>query len=219
MKYLSFSLWGNNPLYCIGAIKNAELWKQIYPEWDMVVYYDNTVPTEIINTLKNLDVNLIEMSDSKIYGCFWRFLVSDKDDCEFAIFRDCDSRISVREKMAVDEWVTSNKTLHIMRDHPAHGVPFGANSLGILAGMWGLKGNQHKIENSIMDFQKNKVDKYGVDQSFLVDVYRKFITDYISHDEFFEKKPFPIKRENGRFIGERISINDEPLTNDHLILL
>ena len=51
MNYLSFSLWGDNPMYNIGAIKNAELWKNIYPEWEMVVFYDNTVPTETIEKL------------------------------------------------------------------------------------------------------------------------------------------------------------------------
>jgi hypothetical protein len=42
MNYLSFSLWGDNPLYNIGAIKNSELINTIYPEWKMVLYYDNT---------------------------------------------------------------------------------------------------------------------------------------------------------------------------------
>ena len=45
MNYLSFSLWGNNPMYNVGTIRNAELWKEVYPDWQMVVYYDNTVPT------------------------------------------------------------------------------------------------------------------------------------------------------------------------------
>ena len=33
-KIISFSLWGNNPKYCVGAIKNAELQKNI-PELDL----------------------------------------------------------------------------------------------------------------------------------------------------------------------------------------
>ncbi len=32
-KVISFSLWGDNPKYTIGAIKNAELSKTIYPDW------------------------------------------------------------------------------------------------------------------------------------------------------------------------------------------
>jgi hypothetical protein len=45
-----------------------------------------------------------------------------------------------------------------------------------------------------------------------------FENDRCTHDDFFEKKPFPIKRENGRFIGERMNINDEPFNNDYLAI-
>lgn len=31
MKYLSFSLWGNLPIYNVGAIRNAELWERNLP--------------------------------------------------------------------------------------------------------------------------------------------------------------------------------------------
>ena len=69
MKYLSFSLWGDKPIYNIGAIKNAELWKNIYSDWEMVVYYDNTVPINTITSLINLGVKTIDMSNSNIFGC------------------------------------------------------------------------------------------------------------------------------------------------------
>jgi hypothetical protein len=45
------------------------------------------------------------------------------------------SRISLREKCAVDEWLASGKGLHSMRDHPAHKQP-------IMAGMFGLRPSQ-----------------------------------------------------------------------------
>ena len=41
MKYVSFSLWGNDPFYNVGAIRNAELMPTIYPDWKMVLYYDS----------------------------------------------------------------------------------------------------------------------------------------------------------------------------------
>jgi hypothetical protein len=37
--------------------------------------------------------------------------------------RDSDSRIIPREEEAVRDWLASNKTYHIMRDHPAHCIP------------------------------------------------------------------------------------------------
>ena len=59
---------------------------------------------------------------------------------------------------------------------------------------------------------------YGNDQTFLKMVYTVFENDRCTHDEFFEKKPFPIKRENGRFIGERMTIDNKPLNNDYLAI-
>ena len=215
MKYLSFSLWGDKPIYNIGTIKNAELWKEIYDDWGMVVYYDNSVPKVTIDKLNEIGVLTIDMSDKNIYGMFWRFFAVDLPESEYSVFRDSDSRITVREKLAVDEWINSGKSLHVMRDHPAHGIPFGNNTLGILGGMWGLKSNSIELSKMINEFIKDKNLSYGSDQTFLKDIYSLFNEDKITHDEFFEKKPFPIKRDYGRFVGDRIDENDKPVGNDY----
>lgn len=216
MKYLSFSLWGDKPIYNVGAIKNAELWKTIYPDWQMVVYYDDTVPQKTIDKLDELGVITIK-NTTDIFGCFWRFLISDNEDCEYAIFRDCDSRISIREKLAVDDWIEKRKSIHIMRDHPAHGIPYGNDRLGILAGMWGIKGNLIPMKNMIENFIKGKKDIYGVDQTFLKIIYSIYENDNTTHDEFFEKKSFPEKRSNPMFVGCRIDEFDNFVGNDHEI--
>ena len=218
MKYLSFSLWGDNPIYNIGIMKNAELWRNIYPEWQMIVYYDNTTPNETINNLNGFGVKTFNMSSDNLYGVFWRFLSSDIDDCEYAIFRDADSRISLREKMAVDEWINTNKSLHIMRDHPYHRIPAGNNQLGILGGMWGIKGNVINITEMIKEFPKSNEHNYGNDQSFLKQIFSLFENDKCTHDEFFEKKPFPITREHGKFVGGRIDENDNPIGEDYKLV-
>lgn len=222
MKYVSFSLWGDKPIYMVGALKNADLCKEVYPDWKMVVFYDSTVPADIIEQLKAKDVLTIDVAEKNTYGFFWRFFALDLEDCEYAIFRDTDSRLSQREKLAVDEWLASGKSLHVMRDHPAHVVPFGCDSPGITGGMWGLKGGLVPITDMIFDFVKDKQgisDFYGIDQTFLKVIYSKFEHDMFIHDEFHHGRPFPTKRVNGRFVGQIIGIDDQPTSNDHLILL
>jgi hypothetical protein len=86
--------------------------------------------------------------------------------------------------------------------------------MSILGGMWGIKGNIISIGDMIDKFTKNKELEYGVDQSFLKEIYTQFINDALVHDEFFSKKPFPTKRDNYRFIGERIDENEQPVGND-----
>jgi hypothetical protein len=214
--YVSFSLWGNQPIYNVGAIRNAELMKTIYPDWKMIVFYDFTVPSETIQKLIDLDVVVRDMTNSGFYGMFWRFFAHDEPDCEYVVFRDTDSRISEREKFAVDEWIYSGKSIHIMRDHPAHGIPYGNNRLGILGGMWGIKTRVIPITELIRRYPKAKENSYGNDQAWLKSIYSIFENDRCTHDEFFENKLFPIKRVGQRFIGERINIDENPLTQDYL---
>lgn len=219
MKYISFSLWGNSPIYNIGAIRNAELCKSIYPEWQMVVYYDNTVPKETIDKLIELDVLTIDVTERNLYGMFWRFFAVGLPESEYCVFRDTDSRITLREKMAVDEWINSGKSIHVMRDHPYHMIPYGNDRLGILGGMWGIKSNSIPLTEMIEKFRKDKNLSYGSDQTFLKTIYSIFENDRTTHDEFFEKKPFPSPREYGRFVGDRIDENNKPIGDDYKLII
>lgn len=213
-RYIAFSLWGDSDIYTIGAIRNAELARMIYPGWEVLVYYNDSVPVKIIEQLKHLGVNVIDMSDSGIYPLFWRFLAADLADASHVVFRDTDSRLSVREKAAVDEWIEAGCVLHVMRDHPYHQVPFGAGKSAILGGMWGIKAGMIDMKQSIAQFISSHADAYGLDQTFLVDIYDQFSDSKIVHDEFFDGRPFPIKRKDYRFVGERIDINEMPLGDD-----
>lgn len=212
--YIAFSLWGNKEIYTVGAVNNIPLAQEFYPNWKVIVYYDDTVPAEIIQQLNNLGVILGDMTHSNIYGCFWRFLAVDLPDSGHVIFRDTDSRLSWREKLAVEEWMQHNEPVHVMRDHPAHEIPYGAEKLSILAGMWGMKGGVIEMEKAINEFCKERPDQYGIDQSFLEGLYQKFKQSMTVHDEFFDKKPFPSKRVGYRFVGERIDENNLPFGED-----
>ena len=57
------------------------------------------------------------------------------------ISRDLDSCMTVRETAAVKEWLDSDKTFHIMRDHPDH-------VSNIIAGMWGIKLHDDHVRKS-----------------------------------------------------------------------
>ena len=203
MNIISFSLWGNNPKYTIGAIKNAELAEKIYPGWICRFYVDNTVPDEVINELQSLSNT--EIIHKKISGnwtsMFWRFESSFDKNAKLIIFRDTDSRLSNREKIAVDEWINSDKTFHIMRDHPYHKFP-------ILGGMWGYK-NNNKYPMQILLESFNKTDNYGTDYKFFAEqLYPLIGDDKMVHDEFFDKKPFPSIRQGTEFIGDVFDENN-----------
>ena len=122
MKIISFSLWGNLPMYTKGAIVNIELAKEIYPGWTCRFYVNSTVEESVINEIEGKGGQIVRITDNRgaFWGMFWRFLANDDPDMEMFISRDCDSRLNYRERVAVEEWEKSDKCLHIMHDHYAH---------------------------------------------------------------------------------------------------
>lgn len=211
-KVISFSLWGNNPKYTIGAIKNANLAPIVYPNWICRFYVSNDVPNDIVRELEKTSevIKLNSIGNWKL--TVERFKAID-EDVECVLFRDTDSRLNNREKAAVDEWLKSNKTLHIMKDHPYHG------GFPILAGMWGLKKKGFKLNMSKMLSIYSNTEQYHYDQIFLNDyIWKYYSDDYIIHDEFFNKKPFPTARNGLQFVGQVFDENDNtPI--EHLSML
>jgi hypothetical protein len=52
VKIISYSLFGDAPIYCIGALRNAEMAKVFYPDWTTLFWVEKeSVPTEIITGL------------------------------------------------------------------------------------------------------------------------------------------------------------------------
>jgi hypothetical protein len=195
-KIIAFSLWGDNPKYTIGAVKNAELAQEIYPDWICRFYVGLSVPPQIIDQLKNFkNVELVHMEEEGDWtGMFWRFLAAEDGDV-IMISRDTDSRLNLREKKAVDEWLASGQDFHIMRDHPYHKTE-------ILGGMWGCRRGILEGIGGMMDNYK-KGDFWQVDQNFLREKIYPLVKDRsFVHDEFFESRPFPTPREGREYVGE-----------------
>jgi hypothetical protein len=218
MRVLSFSLYGDNPKYTIGAIKNSEVREKFYPDWQMRVYHNDSVPNYVLEQLEANNVVLINTKvDQNVCNAMWRFAPASEEGVEYFISRDCDSRIFERDVAAVEEWIASGKDFHIIRDHP------GGHAWEISAGMWGAKGGF--IENI-----KEKMDQYiqtsswvtdrAVDQRFLQEIiYPQALTSLFVNDEYFNYEGIgtPIKRDrkldNFAFIGEPFDENDNQLAN------
>ena len=216
MKVLSFSLWGNNPKYTVGAIKNSELAKKFYPDWEMRLYHNDSVPDYVLEQLESNNVTLVDTEqDLTHWNALWRFMPVS-EDIECMISRDCDSRLFERDVAAVNEWLESDKMFHIIRDHP------GGHMWEINAGMWGCKGGFiTNIKEQIEDYMASRgsFDR-SIDQCFLRDViYPKARESLFAHDEYFGYESFStnIKRDRKlddyAFIGEPFDENDNEIHN------
>ena len=213
-KIISFSLWGNDSTYTVGAIKNADLALDIYPEWICRYYVGKSTSIETVTSLLERDnTEVFVMNEPGDWtGMFWRFYPASEPDVEVMLSRDTDSRLNMREKSAVDEWLSGDKDFHIMRDHPYHATE-------ILGGMWGVRnGFLLGMRQAISDYVKG--DFWQVDQNFLKEVVFPHIMKSVCvHDEFFDKRPFPLQRDAHNFVGQAFDANDNFLHPEHGELL
>lgn len=130
---LSFSLFGDNPIYCETAILNAQAMPEVYPDWQMWVYHDASVPEHVLQRLRAHRVRLLDVQQLGIAhwpGTFWRFHAVSEPHVAKVQFRDADSIISPREAQWVQLWLDSPQPFHVFRDWYSH--------LDLmLAGLWG----------------------------------------------------------------------------------
>lgn len=180
---ISFSLWGDNPLYTHGAIHNIKLAKKFYPEWICRFYIEkSSVPEDIIQQIIDSGSEVVYRYNNRgTIGSMWRFEVMFDIGVDRFMIRDSDSRLCYREVVAVDEWIDSGKTFHVMRDHQYHNI-------SILGGMWGGKTSAclqfEPIYNYVINDQNINTIK-GVDQEFLNRYLWSFVRmDYLCHDRF-----------------------------------
>jgi len=214
MNYVSFSLFGDRPDYCVGAIRNAEQIKKFYPGFVPLFYTGPGVPESCLEELKKLGSKFSSLDASKITSLrMWRFAGIEETDASIVLVRDVDSRFSDREVRAVEQWIESDELFHVMRDYSGH------NTL-IMAGMWGWKKRLGTLGMS--DLMANYLEQNpahsGSDQWFLSDIiWPKIKHSVMQHDSFFRDRypgaiPFPNGDDSpeGLFVGERVDANENP---------
>lgn len=183
-RLITFSLFGNNELYCKGAVENARLAKEIYPDWVARFYVADDVPPQYVEQIKSYGAEVILCKRKGPYdGLHWRFRPLMEADVGAWISRDCDSRLNWREKAAVDEWLQTDKSLHIMRDAHNHGYPIMAGMFGINNTLFHRRYGKVCLENS---FSRSR----GDDQSLLErKIWKKTINDHLCHDHWHNNNP------------------------------
>lgn len=74
MKVVSFVLWGDNPLYTLGAIQNCKDVSMMYPGWESWVYVCGKIPSDILYKLKQVASRVIPVRDlTNCKNMFWRY--------------------------------------------------------------------------------------------------------------------------------------------------
>ena len=250
-RILAYSLYGSESRY---YVKLASIQKQashLYSGWSMRIYHDSSINESIIcqmecepglDNVDFCDANSVHLSFANfisnrpafnakyMHSRTWRWLPLGDDMVDILASRDSDTYIIDREIHSVNAWLEStDKTGHIMRDHPLHGNP-------ILAGMWGFKMYRNRpLAGRLFFYLLNRriaayyvidgvtADKSadglvghtnGPDEMFLRDYFYPLIKfDSVVHDSFHcgqfrESVAWPIQRVGNCFVGSSDHCNE-----------
>ncbi|XP_059471537.1 uncharacterized protein LOC132194342 isoform X2 [Neocloeon triangulifer] len=242
-RVISFSFFGrikSRRGYFEGIEINANLIRELYPNWIMRLYHDIR-KGRLNTTLDRLELSYGETLDLCFVGnipgygnligspqTMWRFLTLTDPLVDISLFRDLDSNLNDREVLAVREWLEMTYPLHVMRDNPFHSMP-------ILAGMWGARldlGHRYLWKNVTdqMMAANAKALYIGEDQEAL----KQFVWPLaeikgflLQHDSYFcgnkvyklagDSRPFPSCRDAKRglnFIGSRRRVDRTPMLKE-----
>ena len=184
---ISYSLYGKDLRFMVGAIKNAQLAQVFFPGFIVRFYVGASVPTWVRSTLwlfdnvEMVDVDLPENSLARM----WRFKAICDPTVDVVLSRDCDARLSLREAEAHQEFLDSGFGFHIIRDHPTgHGYL-------ISAGMFACRTKDLHFFQKIWDETPLR-DTYMQDQEFMAhQIYPHVASNCLIHDEYYNYMPTP----------------------------
>ena len=111
-----------------------------YCHHDNLELCDVNLMLEVLNRLENLlesakDGTLPFTSEhlKSLNPMNWRYLASMNPQIDRILVRDIDAEIIPREQAAVQQWLESEYTFHVMRDHQFHGEPImGGNAILVI---------------------------------------------------------------------------------------
>lgn len=196
MKLISFSLFGSAEKYNRGAVENAKLAAQIYPDgWTCRFYCDDrvTVTRELLDL--GCEVILMPRARANAEAMCWRFLPAAEASIERVIVRDADSRLNVREAAAVAEWIKSGQPFHVMRDHEHH------RCFAVFGGLWGCVGGVlPEMAAWIRDWPEwhDRLDDMLLLQAHAWPVMHNRVCHHASVPNPWGGEPFP---PHGEFVG------------------
>jgi len=239
---VSFTLFGDQPLYVQGALRNAKLWKEGELDVTCAFAVGDSVPESVIEELKSEGALILRMRGmvEDQTATFWRYAFLDplySDGYDYYLSRDVDSRPSFREYYALNEWLKHHLEFHVIRDHPFHGVPILAGLFGVRASLFPLihENLPYTIPDNFyetvvracnhltVNYESN--DFYQVDQWWLrLNVHPKLRNKIMAHDEFFgfERRRFRYSlppRIDNEFVAECRDENEELRHPTHRFLL
>lgn len=152
LKVIATALDGPDWRLMAGAVRNSEIARDVFPDWQFRVYIrpaakgaaaNQQVPQEVIERLRangaavvRLDAAAAAAGGVQVDSAMWPLAVVEDAKVERFVLRDVGSRLGLRDRAALDDWESSKLPFHVMRDHVTH-------THAVMGGMWGAVKGPH----------------------------------------------------------------------------
>lgn len=225
-RMIAMSLYGDDPKYTLGAVRNAQLLPVIFPGWRLFIYCQRQVPSETVGgpascvsvppqvtrKLEELGAELKYIDPGVLAPMMWRFLPVDDATVDVFISRDSDSRLTERDAAIVSAWLDTDTLFHCIRDHPSHA------KYSISGGLWGARTKWLRLvlgEQSIAS-RVQYSNSYLEDMRFLGSELWPLVQssahchDSVSCDTWPNSHPIPIQRQKAEHVGQVFDAHSIP---------
>jgi len=230
------SLYGKDPLYIWGVIRNAQLVPVYLPDWTLRVYVaadpapsELAVPMRIIEKLRLLGAEIATVPNiNGMAARNWRLLAANDQQIDYFLVRDADSRLSEREAAAIRDWLSvaekngSHAIIHCIRDHPKHAEQ------AIVDGLWGgrpqaLHQRLHKHITDIPELASQSATSKDVGVVLNNVLWPAVAEVACCHDSVSPcgrwttppgRRPFPLPRPLEAYVGQKFDEHQELVIHD-----
>lgn len=175
---VSYCLYGDYNLYSLGLFQSLDILHD--NNFNVYVSHPDDAPSHLIDKLQKAGCKTIPYRDqSASQGMFERINVyKNLSQFDVIFIRDTDSIILPHEIKFMHQFINSNYKLHVIRSHPDHDMP-------VMGGLCGYKKEvSHYLNNPLVRLIFNALktkSRYGLDQTFLMLVYQKFLKEIMVH--------------------------------------
>ena len=188
MKVFSFCLYGTERNYYEGLLENINLIKEFYPDFTIFVYAGVRDSSWTFSE----DIVIVETEKAGPINMLFRY--KPLSFTEIGFVRDADSRIGIRDRWCIDQFLKSSYKYHVVRDNKWH-------KSEIMGGTFGWR---CPLDLTI-DFDAESC--YGYDESVLrVALYPRVLPDLLVHTNIHAKVGEHSERilQEGDFVGNVI---------------
>lgn len=211
MNLISYVLWGNDPLYCQGAVTNIIDARKYYPNWQNRFYvFEGCGAVAELNRLGAQVIMLPPIrrrpdGNEDWAALLYRLHPMSEPGIDRVIFRDTDCRFTTKEEAAVQAWIDSKKDVHAFyKEDRIQPKIFSGGMWGIKAGV--IKNIRYRIERwlgskGIAFWNKGEAP----DELFILEeLWPELKDETLYHGGGFSPFPVYVSDEREEFMGEKM---------------